>query len=72
MSKFKNENQELKKLLDLIHQENWVLKEENASKNEINKMLVESQATVTMNQTLSEVKNATIKSFTKRNQNVNP
>lgn len=72
MSKFKNENQEIKKLLDLIHQENWVLKEENASKNEINKMLVESQATVTMNQTLSEVKNATIKSFTKRNQNVNP
>ena len=72
MSKFKNENQEIKKLLDLIHQENWVLKEENTSKNEINKMLVESQATVTMNQTLSEVKNATIKSFTKRNQNVNP
>ena len=72
MSKFKNENQEIKKLLDLIHQENWLLKEENASKNEINKMLVESQATVTMNQTLSEVKNATIKSFTKRNQNVNP
>ena len=42
----KNENQESKELLDLIHQQKCVLQEENASKNAIIKILVENHAAI--------------------------